>query len=32
MPLALGLHGKADNPEAVLRAILDWTNGQPFLT
>ncbi len=32
MPLAQGLQGKADNPEAVLRAILDWTGGQPFLT
>ncbi|OQY49287.1 MAG: hypothetical protein DRR08_17140 [Candidatus Parabeggiatoa sp. nov. 2] len=32
MPLAQGLQDKADNPEAVLRAILEWTGGQPFLT
>jgi hypothetical protein len=32
MPLALGLQNKAANPEVVLRAILDWTGGQPFLT
>jgi hypothetical protein len=32
MPLAEGLQNKAAHPEAVLRAILDWTGGQPFLT
>jgi hypothetical protein len=32
MPLAQGLQAKADKPEAVLRAILEWTGGQPFLT
>jgi WD40 repeat protein/energy-coupling factor transporter ATP-binding protein EcfA2/Tfp pilus assembly protein PilN len=31
-PLAQGLQGKASNPETVLRAILEWTGGQPFLT
>lgn len=30
-PLALGLVG-VDNPQAVLREILAWTGGQPFLT
>lgn len=32
LPLAAGLAGKADQPEAVLREILHWTGGQPFLT
>ena len=36
LPEALGLTsgfaGKADRPQAVLKAILDWTGGQPFLT
>lgn len=27
-----GLIGKVDNPELVLREILKWTGGQPFLT
>lgn len=27
-----GLTGKVQNPQAVLEAILSWTNGQPFLT
>ncbi|MEL6224179.1 MAG: CHASE2 domain-containing protein [Cyanobacteria bacterium J06627_8] len=31
-PLALGLAPYADKPELVLRNILDWTGGQPFLT
>ncbi|GAA6618720.1 AAA-like domain-containing protein [Scytonema sp. NUACC26] len=30
-PLIPGLIGKAENPEAVLRIILGWTGGQPFL-
>jgi hypothetical protein len=31
-PLATGLVRNADNPQAVLREILNWTGGQPFLT
>ena len=31
-PLSEGLMGKVNNPPAVLRAILAWTGGQPFLT
>jgi WD40 repeat protein len=31
-PLAQGLEGKVDNPQEVLREILAWTGGQPFLT
>ena len=31
-PLAAGLEEKVDNPLAVLKEILAWTNGQPFLT
>lgn len=31
-PLAAGLEDKVDNPMAVLKEILSWTNGQPFLT
>jgi len=31
-PLAVGLAQKADNLQEVLREILDWTGGQPFLT
>ncbi|NJL45178.1 MAG: hypothetical protein HC922_04305 [Leptolyngbyaceae cyanobacterium SM2_3_12] len=31
-PLAQGLDGQADDPRAVLQAILDWTGGQPMLT
>ncbi|NER32821.1 MAG: hypothetical protein F6J93_01860 [Oscillatoria sp. SIO1A7] len=31
-PLLGGLQGKFDEPEAVLKAILDWSGGQPFLT
>ncbi|MEM8805253.1 MAG: AAA-like domain-containing protein [Cyanobacteria bacterium P01_G01_bin.38] len=32
MPLADGLRDVVDDPVAVLKAILAWTNGQPFLT
>ncbi|WP_143467700.1 AAA-like domain-containing protein [Leptolyngbya ohadii] len=31
-PLLPGLATKAENPQAVLREILGWTGGQPFLT
>lgn len=31
-PLAQGLATKSKNPKAVLKAILSWTGGQPFLT
>ena len=31
-PLIKGLHGKIDNPEVVIKEILNWTGGQPFLT
>ncbi len=31
-PLAEGLAQKAENEQAVLREILSWTGGQPFLT
>lgn len=31
-PLTRGLAACAANPQAVMRAILDWTGGQPFLT
>lgn len=31
-PLARGLEGKVDNPQAVMREVLAWTGGQPFLT
>jgi hypothetical protein len=31
-PLAQGLVGKVENPQAVMQEILDWTGGQPFLT
>lgn len=31
-PLIDGLVGKISNPHAVLREILAWTDGQPFLT
>lgn len=31
-PLAAGLESKVANPMAVLKDILAWTNGQPFLT
>ena len=32
LPLVNGLEGKFDNPQAVLKEILEWTGGQPFLT
>ncbi|MDZ7956242.1 AAA-like domain-containing protein [Nostoc sp. DedQUE09] len=31
-PLIKGFSGQSSNPETVLKAILDWTGGQPFLT
>ncbi|MCW5318834.1 hypothetical protein GTQ43_35845 [Nostoc sp. KVJ3] len=31
-PLEKGLHGKFNNPQAVMQEILQWTGGQPFLT
>lgn len=31
-PLVQGLVGIVDNPQAALDRVLDWTNGQPFLT
>jgi len=31
-PLLQGLTDKVENPQAVLKEILFWTNGQPFLT
>jgi CHASE2 domain-containing sensor protein len=31
-PLAVGLAAKASNPQAVLKEVLVWTGGQPFLT
>jgi tetratricopeptide (TPR) repeat protein len=31
-PLLPGLTGNAENPQEVLRAVLSWTGGQPFLT
>lgn len=31
-PLAKGLEGKIHNPQATLKEILAWTEGQPFLT
>lgn len=31
-PLIEGLQGKVNHPEAVIKEILDWTGGQPFLT
>ncbi len=31
-PLSLGLRAKSTHPEAVLEAVLSWTEGQPFLT
>jgi len=30
--LAKGLSTRTTDPDAALRAVLDWTNGQPFLT
>ncbi len=31
-PLVQGLVGKVSNPEVVLKEVLKWTGGQPFLT
>ncbi|MEI2582747.1 eIF2A-related protein [Scytonema sp. PRP1] len=31
-PLAEGFKGKIENPQAVLKEVLAWTGGQPFLT
>jgi hypothetical protein len=31
-PLIKGLKGKAENPQAVMKEILHWSGGQPFLT
>lgn len=31
-PLAQGLRGKSSNPQLVLKEVLFWTGGQPFLT
>jgi hypothetical protein len=31
-PLEKGLVEKIDSPQVVIKAILDWTGGQPFLT
>jgi hypothetical protein len=31
-PLVQGLADKVSNPQAVLREVLFWTNGQPFLS
>ena len=31
-PLVVGLAGRANNPQAVLKEVLSWTGGQPFLT
>lgn len=32
LPLAKGFEGKVDNPQEILKEILNWTGGQPFLT
>lgn len=32
LPLAKGLVHKTNNPKAVLKAVLAWTGGKPFLT
>ena len=32
LPLVMGLKGKVSNPKAVVKEILKWTAGQPFLT
>jgi PAS domain S-box-containing protein len=31
-PLLAGLPDRIKNPQSVLRTVLDWTDGQPFLT
>ncbi|NJN11305.1 MAG: hypothetical protein HC815_26360 [Richelia sp. RM1_1_1] len=32
LPLVTGFSAQTNHPETVLKAILDWTGGQPFLT
>ncbi len=32
LPLAAGLREKTNNPQQLLKSILQWTGGQPFLT
>jgi len=32
LPLAVGLTDKASTPQTVLKEVLDWTGGQPFLS
>jgi hypothetical protein len=32
MPLEKGLEGKVSNSKAVMKEVLEWTGGQPFLT
>lgn len=32
LSLTPGLAEKIDNPEVIIKAVLDWTGGQPFLT
>lgn len=32
LPLIHGFYHQTNNPEVVLKAVLDWTGGQPFLT
>ncbi|WP_019507019.1 CHASE2 domain-containing protein [Pleurocapsa sp. PCC 7319] len=32
IPLAKGFEGKVTNPQSILKEILYWTGGQPFLT
>jgi ABC-type branched-subunit amino acid transport system substrate-binding protein len=32
LPLAKGLQEKSSHPEAILKEVLSWTGGQPFLT
>jgi hypothetical protein len=32
LSLAKGLEGKVSNPQNVLKVVLDWSGGQPFLT
>ena len=31
-PLLYGIGDRVSNPQSLLREVLDWTNGQPFLT
>jgi WD40 repeat protein len=31
-PLSRGLEGKVDDPQTVIKEVLAWTGGQPFLT